>query len=103
MRYYPWFQGMLNPFAPKNLQVLDKNTFPNAMQNFVQALRVADQGRCDYCHVYGDRASDENMQKVIARNMILMVREINENFPDAREQVTCWTCHRGSTEPTPAP
>jgi hypothetical protein len=35
------------------------------------------QGPCNYCHVEGDRASDEKMQKVIARNMILMVREIN--------------------------
>ena len=27
-------------YAPKNLQVLDKNTFPNSMQAFVQALGV---------------------------------------------------------------
>jgi hypothetical protein len=29
-------------YAPKNLQVLDQNTFPNSMQSFVQALGVAD-------------------------------------------------------------
>jgi hypothetical protein len=45
-------------FAPKNLQVLDKATFPSAMQSLVQALGLADQGRCNYCHVEGDRASD---------------------------------------------
>jgi hypothetical protein len=27
-------------YAPQNLQVLDKNTFPNSMQAFVQALGV---------------------------------------------------------------
>ncbi len=46
-------------YAPKNLQALDNNTFPNSMQAFVQALGVADKGRCDYCHAEGDRASDE--------------------------------------------
>ena len=54
------------------------------------------RGRCNYCHVE-DRASDEKMQKVIARNMIMMVREINMRFPDTKAHVTC---HRGS--PTPA-
>ena len=51
------------------------------MQSFVEASGVADQGRCNYCHVE-DRASDEKMQKVIARNMIIMVREINARFPE---------------------
>jgi hypothetical protein len=50
-------------YAAKNLQVLDDNTFPNSMQNFVQALGVADKGRCNYCHVEGDKASDEKVQK----------------------------------------
>jgi photosynthetic reaction center cytochrome c subunit len=73
------------------------------MQAFVQGLSVADQGRCNYCHVEGDKASDEKMQKVIARNMILMVRQINSQFPDAKQHVTCWTCHHGSTTPATAP
>jgi hypothetical protein len=89
-------------FAPKNLQVLDQATFAEAMQSFVQALGVADQGRCNYCHVE-DRASDDKMQKVTARNMITMVREINARFPDGKQHVTCYTCHRGSTTPATAP
>lgn len=73
------------------------------MQNFVEALGLADEGRCRYCHVE-DRASDEKMQKLIARNMIIMVREINARFPDGKQQhVTCYTCHRGSTTPAMAP
>jgi hypothetical protein len=52
-------------FMPKNLQVLDRASFPAAMQSFVQALGLLDQGGCNYCHV-DDRASDEKMQKVIA-------------------------------------
>jgi photosynthetic reaction center cytochrome c subunit len=72
------------------------------MQSFVEALGVADKGRCNYWHVE-DRASDEKMQKLIARNMIIMVREINACFPDGKQHVTCYTCHRGSTTPAMAP
>jgi hypothetical protein len=39
------------------LVLLDAATFPNAMQSFVEALGVADMGRCNYCHVE-DWASD---------------------------------------------
>ena len=92
-------KGDKGGFVPKNLQLLNPATFPDAMQSFVQALGLADQGRCSFCHVE-DRASDEKMQKLTARNMIIMVREINARFPDGKQHVTCYTCHRGS--PTPA-
>jgi len=95
-------KGKGGGFAPKNLQVLDRGAFPAAMQNFVQSLGLLDQGGCNYCHVE-DRASDEKMQKVIARNMIVMVREINARFPNGTQHVTCYTCHRGSTTPATAP
>jgi len=38
-----------------------------------------------------------------ARMMISMVGEINAKFPDGKMHVTCFTCHRGSTEPLTAP
>jgi Photosynthetic reaction centre cytochrome C subunit len=31
--------------------------------------------------------------------MLEMVRDINAKFGDGETHVTCWTCHRGSTEP----
>ena len=95
-------KGKGGGFVPKNLQVLDQATFASAMQSFVQALGLLDKGVCNYCHVE-DRASDEKMQKVIARDMIAMVREINARFPDGKQHVTCYTCHRGSTTPATAP
>jgi Photosynthetic reaction centre cytochrome C subunit len=82
--------------------VLDPATLPEAMQSYVQALGLLDKGVCNYCHVE-DRASDEKMQKLIACNMIAMVREINSHFPDAKPHVTCYTCHRGSTTPAIEP
>jgi len=43
------------------------------------------------------------MEKVMARKTITMVREINARFPDGKEHVTCYTCHRGSPTPLTAP
>jgi hypothetical protein len=43
------------------------------------------------------------MQKVIARNMIIMVRDLNARWGDGKQHVTCFTCHRGSTTPLTAP
>lgn len=78
--------------------------FANEMQLFVQALGV----NCNYCHVRGNFASDENAHKATARRMIEMVRGINEQFfpdhtPGPEEsvlgRVTCFTCHQGSATP----
>jgi hypothetical protein len=88
---------------PKNLKVLpaDDNLIPT-MRSFVVALGLADKGGCNFCHVQ-DRSSDEKMEKVMARMMITMVKDINSRFPDGKTHVTCYTCHRGDTEPKMAP
>jgi hypothetical protein len=88
---------------PKNLKVLpaDANLVPT-MQTFVAGLGLADKGGCNYCHA-ADRSSDEKEQKVMARMMISMVKDINSKFPDGKEHVACYTCHRGDTAPKLAP
>jgi photosynthetic reaction center cytochrome c subunit len=73
------------------------------MQGFVQALGLLDKGTCNYCHVEGDRASDEKKPKQVARRMITMLRAINGTFPDGQQHVTCYTCHRGNTKPLMQP
>ena len=90
--------------APRvNLKVLpdDANLIPT-MQSFVAALGVADKGGCNFCHEM-DRSSDAKQEKVMARMMISMAKDINAKFPDGKEHVTCFTCHRGSTMPLTAP
>jgi hypothetical protein len=72
------------------------------MQSFVLALGLLEKGTCAYCHVE-DRSSDEKRPKQVARRMITMVRAINGTFPDGKEHVNCYTCHRGSTTPLTAP
>jgi hypothetical protein len=87
---------------PKNLKVLSPDTFMDSMRAFVPALGLADKGGCNFCHA-ADRSSDEKMEKVMARMMISMVKDINGKFPDGKEHVTCFTCHRGDTMPKMAP
>jgi len=68
------------------------------MRSFTVALGV----QCDFCHAQ-DRASDEKSQKVTARMMLNMTKEINSKFPDGKNHVACFTCHRGSNKPLMEP
>jgi len=73
--------------------------------------------RCDYCHVQNNPdvtktpsnlggwnfASDDKPQKLKAREMMRMVVELNRTQFSGAARVTCYTCHRGSTQPTRLP
>ena len=106
------------PFAIppyKNLKVLPANitraNLISTMKLFSQSLGV----RCTYCHVGTegqpmstfDFASDAKEHKLTARRMLAMVHRINQQdfgvTDFANVKVTCFTCHRGSTEPLTAP
>jgi len=87
---------------PTNLKVLKVTTTPEVvaiMRTFTAGLGV----QCAYCHEGRNFASDENPKKATARQMIEMAQQINTHFPDGKEHVTCFTCHRGETEPKTAP
>ena len=88
------------PPAPKNLKILKAEEVRPAMGAYTRSLGVT----CDFCHVMGDRASDENPKKNTARMMIAMVKDINAKFPDAASKtyVTCYTCHNGKSTPLTA-
>jgi hypothetical protein len=88
---------------PKNLKVLTPDNYRAAMPIFVASLGVADKGGCNFCHdANAGKDSDANPVKLKARMMISMVGDINKQFGDGKEHVTCYTCHRGSTEPLTA-
>lgn len=87
---------------PKNLKILTPENLMDNMRAFVPALGLADKGGCNFCHEM-DRSSDAKQEKVMARMMIQMVNDINSKFPDGKAHVSCFTCHRGSTEPLMAP
>ena len=85
--------------APKNLKLLKPEEVMPAMKSFTVALGV----KCDFCHVMTEFASDEKHHKEMARHMIELARDINAKFPDGKQHVTCYTCHRGAEEPATAP
>jgi hypothetical protein len=90
------------PPPPKNLKVLKVTTGPEVIQ-IMRAFTAGLGVKCDFCHVQGNFASDDNPKKETARHMISMAMEINSKFPDGKMHVTCYTCHRGETEPKTAP
>jgi photosynthetic reaction center cytochrome c subunit len=92
-----------NPFAtPKNLKILTGDT-PDQLRTTMRAFTAALGVQCAFCHVQGDFASDDNPKKETARMMLTMARDIKSKFPDGKRHVSCYTCHRGATEPATEP
>ena len=59
---------------------------------------------CKFCHDMDDKSLD-TPHKEIAREMILLTRQINDylhafksNKEDEVMTITCWTCHKGYAE-----
>ena len=91
----PFSAGGAAVVSAANLKVLTPQNVEITMQNITFALGV----RCIDCHDVNDLSLDTKPQMVKARMMLEMVRDINEKFGDGKTHVTCWTCHRASTEP----
>ena len=95
-----------------NLRVLQALPEP---QLFLLMNMVADSlgVRCDYCHVQATPDftktpanvggwvwdSDDKPQKRTAREMMQMVIALNAGSFKGESRITCYTCHRGSTQP----
>jgi photosynthetic reaction center cytochrome c subunit len=62
---------------------------------------VAPEQGCNYCHNPDDLADDSLYTKVVARRMIEMTMNVNQNWSDHVKEtgVTCYTCHRGQPVP----
>jgi photosynthetic reaction center cytochrome c subunit len=86
----------------KNIQTLKgipADQLIPAMQFITASLGVG----CEFCHVQGAFEKDDKKPKQTARKMMEMMFAINkENFEGHRE-VTCYSCHRGATNPVGTP
>lgn len=110
--------GKFPPDSLINVKVIPRTTpvidVIGMMRNFAGNLGV----RCQYCHVGEegmplarfDFAKDEKRPKLVARQMMRMVEEINrrvDTLPHGTDHehqavpVTCATCHRGVSRPVP--
>lgn len=99
----------------KNLKVLPKDisrdSLKAVMNHFTRSLGV----KCMFCHApnadttikHPDFASDAKPEKDIARYMMKMTSELNQNYfnfnhsaqPDTIRVINCYTCHRGDAHP----
>lgn len=95
---------------PKNLKILpmdiSEDELHHIMRDYSRALGV----KCNYCHERkksepnADFASEIKKEKQIAREMMLMVKDINEKYLaqsglNKFEKITCVTCHMGHVKP----
>ena len=62
---------------------------------------VSPEQGCAYCHNVENLADDNIYTKRVARQMLLMTRQINNDWKShvADTGVTCYTCHRGQPVP----
>jgi photosynthetic reaction center cytochrome c subunit len=91
----PFSAGGAAVVSAYNLKVLTAQNVEITMQNITFALGVG----CIYCHDLNDLSLDIKPPKAKALMMLEMVRDINAKFGDGKTHVTCWTCHRASTQP----
>lgn len=99
-------------FKAKNLKVLPKNSSKEQIDEVMESFKVALGVKCSFCHVSSssdpsklDFASDEKIEKEIARSMMKMTEKLNKKyFVHKREnglvaKISCQTCHNGQQEP----
>ena len=86
----------------KNIQILKgipaDEVIP-AMQFITYSLGV----NCGFCHVEGALEKDDKKPKQTARKMMQMLAAINRANFDSKQEVTCYSCHRGSVRPIAVP
>lgn len=102
------------PKNPKNLQVLPSSTDADGLRDVMAEFTYALGVQCSHCHVTNDSrdpldwdfAADDKPKKRIARQMIQMMRVINETHLDGIDElgqthirVKCVTCHRSQSRP----
>jgi hypothetical protein len=88
--------------ALKNIQVL-KEIPEDQLIPTMQFISASLGVECDFCHVEREMDKDDKKPKKTAREMMRMTMAINhDNFQGGRE-VTCNSCHRGSSRPQAIP
>ncbi len=99
----------------KNLKVLPQDISKDSLNYLMKGYSNALNVDCNYCHAPQkdnpkklDFASDEKIEKEIARGMITMTNDLNSkyfqpHFPDPKPNqvhvVNCVMCHRGVSNP----
>jgi hypothetical protein len=86
----------------KNVKLMKEvpaSQFMDAMRYFTFSLGVD----CEHCHVEHKFDADDKKEKEVARKMMLMTHTANEQTFGGKNEVHCYTCHRGVKEPQSLP
>lgn len=86
----------------KNIQVL-KDIPASELIPTMEFVSTSLGVECSFCHVMGHFDSDQKRPKDIARMMMRMELAIDKENFNGRQEVTCYTCHNGSTHPKSVP
>ena len=86
----------------KNIQVL-KGIPADQVIPGMQFISASLGVECEFCHVQGAFEKDDKRPKQTARKMIEMMFTINQENFDGHREVTCYSCHRGSSAPVGTP
>lgn len=86
----------------KNIKVL-KQIPASELLPSMQFIRSSLGVECDFCHVERQFDKDDKKPKEVARKMMQMQFAINKNNFDGEREVTCNSCHRGTTHPEAVP
>jgi photosynthetic reaction center cytochrome c subunit len=88
--------------AYKNIQVL-KDVPADQMISSMQFISASLGVECDFCHVGRQFEKDDKKPKQVARKMMQMTFAINKDNFEGKREVTCYSCHRGNTDPVGTP
>jgi photosynthetic reaction center cytochrome c subunit len=80
-----------------------KGTPADQVQPAMQFIAASLGVNCTFCHVQDKMEADDKGPKRTAREMMAMTATINTNSFRGQRQVTCYSCHRGSTRPVNMP
>src|SRR5277367_4375335 len=87
----------------KVLKGLTVDEFMGTMGRLSAALNVC----WGDCHIRAGRSNPQwdkdPPRTLVARHMVEVMNKINKESFGGRQQVTCWTCHRGTTPPATTP
>ena len=88
--------------AFKNIQVL-KDIPADQLIPSMQFIAASLGDECGFCHVGREFDKDDKTPKQTARKMMQMMFAINRDNFNGHREVTCYSCHRGGTDPVSTP
>ncbi len=99
-------------YRAKNLKVLPKDISKEELDEVMDGFKAALGVKCGHCHAPStldpkklDFASDDKIEKEIARKMMKMTAKINKKYFHREDEqgmianISCMTCHNGNETP----